>query len=119
VLHCSAPAGHVLVIPDVFHSEIAVCDPHQEQLAEGAEWRWDADRNVILMGEDLTALGEFVVESVRVLKGAGVDSRFPDGFFRVHISLRQRCGTDTEDRVLLMSPAQAAAWENEFRFSAG
>ena len=119
VLHCSAHAAHVLVIPNVFHSEVAVCDMHNAQIGADVEWRWDADHNVILMGDDLTALGEYIVESVRVWKGTGVDSRFPDGFFRVEMTLRPRCGDEAEDRALLMSPAQAAAWENEFKFSGG
>jgi len=95
------------------------CAAHQEQIEAGAEWRWDPDQNAILMGEDLKALGEDVVESLRVLKGTGVDSRFPDGFFRVEVRLRRGSGTETEDRVLLMSLDQAAAWEHEFELSAG
>jgi hypothetical protein len=119
VLHCSATAVHVLPVPNVFQTEIAVCAAHQEQIAAGAEWRWDPDQNAILMGEDLKALGEDVVESLRVLKGTGVDSRFPDGFFRVEVRLRRGSGTEAEDRVLLMSLDQAAAWEHEFELSAG
>jgi len=85
----------------------------------GADWRWDPEQNVVLMGADLQALGEFVVESMQVKRGAAFDSRFPDGFMTVELTLRRRGGTETEDRVLLLSPADASGWAAGFKFSAG
>jgi hypothetical protein len=73
----------------------------------------------ILMGEDLKALGEFIVESMNVWRGVGLDSVSPDGFLTVQLKLRRRGTPEMEDRIILLSVADAARWATGFKVSAG
>jgi hypothetical protein len=67
----------------------------------------------------LKALGEFVVESMNVWRGAADDSVSPDGFLTVQLKLRRRGTPELEDRVILLSVADAAKWAVGFKVSAG
>jgi hypothetical protein len=113
VVGCPASASEVFRAGgDVAH----VCMAHHGLLAAGADWRWDLEG--ILMGDDLRTLGEFVVESMNVWRGVGIDSISPDdGYLTVHLRLRKRGTVRMEDRTILLSKTDAAGWAAGFSHS--
>jgi hypothetical protein len=121
-LRCGNPAIHDLVIPGGQRRESAVCADHHALIEAGGEWRLEVDQNVLLVGEDLKDLGEYVVESWQLLRDGrwpGIDSAYPNGFLTLEMTLRRRGGTDTEDRTLLLSSNDAAKWAFILRHASG
>jgi hypothetical protein len=68
------------------------------------------------MGDELRALEEYVVEGMNVWRGVGVDSVSPEGFVTVQLKIRRRGTAEFEERTLLLSRQQAAAWGAGFTY---
>lgn len=59
VLRCSNPAAHVLNLNPMgdLPLETVVCQEHHDQIQSGAHWRFDAEEDAVLVGDDIAVAG--------------------------------------------------------------
>ncbi len=81
--------------------ELAVCQRHAEPLRDGADYHYDFDQDVLVLGDDLNAFDDLVVSSISVAQGIDITAWHGRPAVQVILKGRRR-GDSIEDQVTFL-----------------